>query len=259
MPKQTDKSNSAMTWEPSTASTSSRSCVQTLTTHARPVRPQEIQSSPCRKGHAPRPTRPSLLPGLRTLATSRPTNVRHMAFLKGRSPRRRSGSTAPRCHRRSSSQSCRSTARCWRPCPPTREVVGLIRFARSMSVQAGSQRALIPLSAPDTRLCRRSHLEAGQHALRRVPRRSREISGGSHDDHREQGLRRGRDAGRHRIPGRVRSCDNASCGAPAVRAATSRPRSGGSVLYAPRRGHDQGRARAKWPRGAPVPLTRPEA
>ena len=59
-------------------------------------------------------------------------------------------------------------------------------------------------------------------------------------------------------PGRVRSCDNASSGACEVRAATSRPRSGGSGLYAPPRGHDQGRARGRLPRGAPVPLARLE-
>ena len=63
---------------------------------------------------------------------------------------------------------------------------------------------------------------------------------------------------RRSIPGRVRSCDNASSGACEVRAATSRPRSGGSGLYAPPRGHDQGRARGRWPRGAPVPLARLE-
>ena len=60
------------------------------------------------------------------------------------------------------------------------------------------------------------------------------------------------------IPGRVRSCDNASSGACEVRAAISRPRSGGSGLYAPPRGHDQGRARGRWPRGEPVPLARLE-
>ena len=80
-----------------------------------------------------------------------------------------------------------------------------------------------------------------------------------HGDIAMKGRRRGRDARRHRIPGRVRPCDIASCGARGVRAATSRPRSGESVLYAPRRGHDQGRARARWPPGAPVPLTRLEA
>ena len=63
---------------------------------------------------------------------------------------------------------------------------------------------------------------------------------------------------RRRIPGRVRSCDNGSSGACEVRAATSRPRSGGSGLYAPPRGHDQGRARGRLPRGAPVPLARLE-
>jgi len=61
-----------------------------------------------------------------------------------------------------------------------------------------------------------------------------------------------------RVSGRVRSCDNASSGACEVRAATSRPRSGGSGLYAPPRGHDQGRARGRWPRGAPVRLARLE-
>ena len=66
-------------------------------------------------------------------------------------------------------------------------------------------------------------------------------------------LRRGRS-----LPGRLRSCDNASSGACEARAATSRPRSGGSGLYAPPRGHDQGRARGRWPRGAPVPLARLE-
>jgi hypothetical protein len=55
---------------------------------------------------------------------------------------------------------------------------------------------------------------------------------------------------------RVRSCDNASSGACEVRAATSPPRSGGSGLYGPLRGHDQGRARGRWPRGVPVPLAR---
>jgi hypothetical protein len=54
----------------------------------------------------------------------------------------------------------------------------------------------------------------------------------------------------------VRSCDNASSGACEVRAATSHPRSGGSGLYVPPRGHGQGRARERWPRGAPVPLAR---
>jgi hypothetical protein len=54
----------------------------------------------------------------------------------------------------------------------------------------------------------------------------------------------------------VRSCDNASSGACEVRAATSPPRSVGSGLYAPPRGHDQGRARERWPRGVPVPLAR---
>jgi hypothetical protein len=54
----------------------------------------------------------------------------------------------------------------------------------------------------------------------------------------------------------VRSCDNASFAACEVRAATSPPRSGGSGLYAPPRGHDQGRARGRWLRGAPVPLAR---
>jgi hypothetical protein len=63
---------------------------------------------------------------------------------------------------------------------------------------------------------------------------------------------------RRSSPGRVRSCDNASSGACEVRAATSRPRSGGSGLCAPPRGHDQGRARGRWPRGAPVPLARLE-
>jgi hypothetical protein len=58
------------------------------------------------------------------------------------------------------------------------------------------------------------------------------------------------------IPGRVRSCDSASSGACEVRAAISRPRSAGSGLYAPLRGHDQGGARGRWPRGAPVPLAR---
>ena len=57
-------------------------------------------------------------------------------------------------------------------------------------------------------------------------------------------------------PGRVRSCDSASSGACEVRAAISRPRSGGSGLYAPLRGHDQGRAHGRWPRGVPVPLAR---
>ena len=60
--------------------------------------------------------------------------------------------------------------------------------------------------------------------------------------------------GHRRIPGRVRSCDNASSGACEVPAATSPPRSGGSGLFAPPRGHDQGRARERWPPGAPVPL-----
>jgi hypothetical protein len=59
-------------------------------------------------------------------------------------------------------------------------------------------------------------------------------------------------------PLRVRSCGNASCGACAVRAATSRPRSGGSGLCALPRGHDQGRACGMWPRGEPVPLARLE-
>ena len=66
-------------------------------------------------------------------------------------------------------------------------------------------------------------------------------------------LRRGRS-----FPGRLRSCDNASSGACAVPAATSPPRSGGSGLDALRRGHDQGRARGRWPRGVPVPLARLE-
>ena len=65
-------------------------------------------------------------------------------------------------------------------------------------------------------------------------------------------------SGARRIPGRVRSCDNASSGAREVRAATSRPRSGGSGLYAPPRGHDQGRACGRWPRGEPDPLARLE-
>jgi hypothetical protein len=60
------------------------------------------------------------------------------------------------------------------------------------------------------------------------------------------------------IPGRARSCDNASFGACEVRAAISRPRSVGSVLYAPLRGHDQGRARGRWPRGEFVRLARLE-
>jgi hypothetical protein len=68
-------------------------------------------------------------------------------------------------------------------------------------------------------------------------------------------LRRGRDAGR---PGRVRSCGNGSCGACEVRAATSRPRSVGSGLCARPRGHDQGRACGRRPRGEPVPLARLE-
>ena len=59
-------------------------------------------------------------------------------------------------------------------------------------------------------------------------------------------------------PAGVRSCDNASSGACEVRAATSPPRSGGSGLYAPPRGHDQGRDGGRWPRGAPVPLARLE-
>jgi hypothetical protein len=63
---------------------------------------------------------------------------------------------------------------------------------------------------------------------------------------------------RRGIPGRVKSCDNGSSGACEVRAATSLPRSGGSGLYAPPRGHDQGRARGRLPRGAPVPLARLE-
>jgi len=66
--------------------------------------------------------------------------------------------------------------------------------------------------------------------------------------------RPGRDAGRRRIPGLVRSCDNATSGACEVRAATSPPRSVGSGLYAPPRGPDQGRARERWPRAVPVPL-----
>ena len=65
-------------------------------------------------------------------------------------------------------------------------------------------------------------------------------------------------AGHSLIPGRVRSCDSASCGPCGVRAATSRPRSGGSDLYAPPRGHDRGRARGRSRRGAPVPLARLE-
>jgi len=65
-------------------------------------------------------------------------------------------------------------------------------------------------------------------------------------------------AGCRRIPGRVRSCDNASSGACGVRAAISHPGSGGSGLYAPPRGHDQGRVGGRWPRGAPVPLARLE-
>ena len=64
--------------------------------------------------------------------------------------------------------------------------------------------------------------------------------------------------GRRSIPGRVRSCDNASSGACEVRAATSPPRSGGSGLYVPPRGHDQGRARERSPPGAPVPQARLE-
>ena len=59
-------------------------------------------------------------------------------------------------------------------------------------------------------------------------------------------------------PWPVSSCDNASSGACEVRAAISRPRSGGSGLYAPPRGHDQGRVCGRWPRGAPVPLARLE-
>ena len=75
---------------------------------------------------------------------------------------------------------------------------------------------------------------------------------------RQPGPRRGRDTGAAGIPGRVKSCDNASSGACEVRAATSRPRSGGSGLSAPPRGHDQGRARGRWPRDAPVPPARLE-
>jgi hypothetical protein len=63
---------------------------------------------------------------------------------------------------------------------------------------------------------------------------------------------------RRSIPAGFRSCDNASSGACEARAATSPPRSGGSGLYVPPRGHDQGRARERWPRGAPVPLARLE-
>jgi hypothetical protein len=82
-----------------------------------------------------------------------------------------------------------------------------------------------------------------------------EISGVRHGDHRQQGLDRGvAMQGPRRIPGRVRSCDNASSGACEVPAATSPPRSGGSGLFAPPRGHDQGRARESWPPGAPVRL-----
>ena len=68
----------------------------------------------------------------------------------------------------------------------------------------------------------------------------------------------GVNAGRRRIPGRVRSCDNASSGACQVRAAISRPQSGGSGLYAPPRGHDQGHVYGRWPRGEPVQLARLE-
>ena len=64
--------------------------------------------------------------------------------------------------------------------------------------------------------------------------------------------------GPRRIPGRVRSCDNASSGACEVPAATSPPRSGGPGLFAPPRGHDQGRARERSPPGAPVPQARLE-
>jgi hypothetical protein len=58
-------------------------------------------------------------------------------------------------------------------------------------------------------------------------------------------------------PRPVMSCDSASSGAGEVRAATSRPRSGGSGLDAPLRGHHRGRAHGRWPRGAPVRLARP--
>jgi hypothetical protein len=44
----------------------------------------------------------------------------------------------------------------------------------------------------------------------------------------------------------VRSWDNASSGACEIRAAIAPPRSGKSGLYAPRRGHDQGRARGRF-------------
>jgi hypothetical protein len=64
--------------------------------------------------------------------------------------------------------------------------------------------------------------------------------------------------GRRRISGRVRSCACASSGAREVPAATSRPQSGGSGLSAPPRGHDRGRARERWPRGALVPVARLE-
>ena len=61
-----------------------------------------------------------------------------------------------------------------------------------------------------------------------------------------------------RNPRPVRLCDDASSRACEARAAISRPRSVGSVLYAPLRGHDQGRARGRWPRGESVRLARLE-
>jgi len=102
-------------------------------------------------------------------------------------------------------------------------------------------------------------LVADQHAFGRIPCRSRNersavLAMVTTANRGYAGLR----CRARRIPGRVRSCDNASSGACAVPAATSRPRSGGSGLDALRRGHDQSRARGRWPRGVPVPLARLE-
>jgi hypothetical protein len=108
------------------------------------------------------------------------------------------------------------------------------------------------------RICRWSHVRPT--SIRSVVCRADrgwEISGACHGDHRERGPRAGSTQGRPANPGLVRSCGSAFSGAGEVRAGTSRPRSGGSGLDAPRRGHRRGRARGRWPRGAPVRLARP--
>jgi hypothetical protein len=81
--------------------------------------------------------------------------------------------------------------------------------------RAGEPRSSASPVSPPSDTCTKKHcprgdarhvagrtLVADQHGFGRIPCRSRwEISGARHADHRQRGLRLGRDAGRHRIPG----------------------------------------------------------